>query len=98
MHTKSIGESVPNHSWLTFIGLHNPSHSRWIWTDESSTTYLNWAKSESNGASKNEWCAQIYTDPIENSEEKVEHYIYKWNDIPCIGKMRAFVCKSPIQK
>jgi hypothetical protein len=75
----------------TWIGMLDLKHNRqWSWSDSSSVDYYNWRSGEPNNAG-NEYCVELYSDSLDANVH------YRWNDMSCDSRLRAFVCKlNPI--
>ncbi|XP_012946935.1 macrophage mannose receptor 1 [Aplysia californica] len=85
--TDSSSYYIPTNVWL---GLRRDSKGAFRWSDDSPTSFFNWEDKEPSAK------AGSSADTLSGyDEECVEMYREsgKWNDVPCSGKSRGFVCR-----
>ena len=74
----------------TWIGLMQQDKHSWQWVDGTNYDYPNWSPAlEVIGRSTEKWCVLLMTD-IELLALR-----YKWVNVDCQRKLRAYVCKKP---
>ncbi|CAJ0949765.1 unnamed protein product, partial [Mesorhabditis belari] len=80
------------YEWAGMIGgkRTGPGASDWAWMDGSRWDYSMWAAQQPDNSKGNEFCLQIYNDPIKKVDAG---QVGKWNDIPCSTWFRAAACK-----
>nr|KAG5696149.1 hypothetical protein BaRGS_026508 [Batillaria attramentaria] len=66
-----------------WIGLQRTLEGGFRWTDGSAVDFFQWNEGEPNNQHNEEDCAELLVDSG------------RWNDMPCIGSNRGFVCKTP---
>jgi len=83
---RAVGEKITGGRG-TYIGLYrNPrDKSRWLWVDQSRSTYTHWDSGEPNNAGGSEDCVHM----------RPKSYRYEWNDLPCNNVYNVpYVCET----